>query len=371
MIRLGWLSQVLSRERTPILALLTAKLLTLLYGIAAASLISGIRIGSPYDALAVWRQWDVRNYLEIAEHGYGSGAGDRTLAFFPFFPFLSAAAAFVVRDYLVAGFLVATLASIAVVIALHRLARRDETARVAAAAVLFLLVFPTSFVLHIPYTEGLCLAFALVAFLAARDARWLLASTLAALAAFTRVNGALLIFPLAVEAYVGFRVDRRVRVAWAWLALAPLGSVGYLAVNQLVAGDAFRFVALDRIYWEKSLDWPWVGLTRLWFGAIEPSSAQLIWVGELLFAAICVATSLAAARLLRPSYATWSTANTLLFLSTGTPLSVPRYSLLIFPLFILLGRLTGRGRWPLVVLVPSIALLCFLVGRFVVGQWAF
>jgi hypothetical protein len=58
-------------------------------------------------------------------------------------------------------------------------------------------------------------------------------------------------------------------------------------------------------------------------------------------------------------------------MSTGTPLSVPRYALLLFPLFILLGRLAGRGRWPVLVVVPSIGLLCFLVGRFVLGQWAF
>ena len=370
-IRPGTWRQVLAMERTPIIALATAKLLILAYGIAAALLIGGIRIESPYDALEIWRQWDVQNYLAIAERGYASGTGERALAFFPFFPLSIAAAAFVVRDYLVGGFLVATLASIAAVVALHRLVRRDETAEVSVAAVLFLLVFPTSFVLHIPYSEGLCLSLALIAFLAARDGRWLPASAFAALAAFTRVNGALLLIALAVEAYAGFRVDRKVRAAWAWLGLVPLGTVGYLAVNQLVAGDPFRFVALHRIYWEKTLDWPWAGVIRLWIGAAEPSSAQLIWVGELLFIALCVATSAAAAVMLRPSYATWSAANTLLFMSTGTPLSVPRYALLLFPLFILLGRLAGRGRWPVLVVVPSIGLLCFLVGRFVLGQWAF
>ena len=185
------------------------------------------------------------------------------------------------------------------------------------------------------------------------------------------MNGALLILALAAEAYSAFRVDRTVRASWAWLGLVPLGTLGYLAINQLVAGDPFRFVTVLRVFWEKSLDWPWAGVMRLWVGATEPSSAQLIFIGELVFIGVCVATSVAAALLLRPSYATWTVANTLLFMSTSTPLSVPRYTLLLFPLFLMLGRLAGRRPWPLFVLVPSIGLLCFLVGRFVLGQWAF
>lgn len=362
--------QVLALERTPIIALATAKVLIFAYGVAAAVLIGGVRIGSPDDALEIWRQWDVSNYLAIAERGY-AGTDPRILAFYPLFPVAIAAATFIVRDYLVGGFVVATLASIAAVVALHRLARRDETAEASVAAVLFLLVFPTSFVLHIPYSEGLFLTLSLLAFLAARDGRWLPASAFAALAAFTRVNGALLLLALAAEAYSAFRVDRKVRESWAWLGLVPLGSLGYLAINQLVAGDPFRFVTVLRVFWEKSLDWPWAGVMRLWVGATEQSSAQLIWIGELMFIGVCVATSIAAALLLRPSYATWTVANTLLVMSTTTPLSVPRYTLLLFPLFIMLGRLAGRGPWPLLVLVPSIGLLCFLVGRFVLGQWAF
>jgi hypothetical protein len=65
-----------------------------------------------------------------------------------------------------------------------------------------------------------------------------------------------------------------------------------------------------------------------------------------------------------------ATANVLIF-AYGVAAAVPRYTLLLFPLFLIPGRLARRGRWPLVVLVPSIGLLCFLVGRLVLGQWAF
>lgn len=363
--------QVLSLERRPLIALGVAKLLIFSYALAATFFIGGTAVGSPRDALEIWRHWDVNYYLAIAERGYVGGTDERILSFFPLFPVAIAAAAFVVRDYLIGGFVTATLASITAVVALHRLARRDETTEVSVAAVVFLLVFPTSFVLHIPYSEGTFLSLTIFAFLLARAGRWLPASAFAALAAFTRVNGALLLLALAVEAYAVFRVDHKMRAAWAWLGLVPVGTLGYFAVNQLVSGDPFRFVTLLRVYWERSLDWPWTGVIRAWAGASEPSPAQLIWLGELLFIGVCIAASIGAALLLRPSYAAWTAANTLLFMSTGTPLSVPRYALLLFPMFILLGRLARSGPLALAVFVPSIALLCFLVGRFTVGQWAY
>lgn len=47
----------------------------------------------------------------------------------------------------------------------------------------------------------------------------------------------------------------------------------------------------------------------------------------------------------------------------------PRYALALFPLFFLLGR--AGAWWRLAIGATSIALLCALTARFVLGQWAF
>lgn len=355
----------------PIAAVFAAKLSVLVYAVAVAFIVIGKPLTSPYDVLALWRHWDAAEYLRIAQQGYSGSPADHGLAFYPLFPALVSVLARVIGDVLVSGFVLVTAASVVATLALHRLARLDEDEASARAAVVVLLLFPTSFVLHIPYSESVFLALVLVSFLLARRERWLGASVLAAAAALTRVNGLLMLPALAAEAYAEYRRTGHFRRAWASIVLVPLGTLAYLATNFLVAGDAFRFAELLRRDWEKAPEWPWVGFARLASWSAQPSSAQPIWMVELLFVLIALAASVAVARALRPSYAVWTGLNAALFISTTTPLSVPRYSLVLFPLFILLGRIVAADRRWLALGIPSIALSCFLIGRFVMEQWAF
>ena len=63
--------------------------------------------------------------------------------------------------------------------------------------------------------------------------------------------------------------------------------------------------------------------------------------------------------------------NWLLITSTSFVLSVPRYTLVLFPLFAWLALLT-RSRWVAVALgVASVLALGYFAGRFAAGQWAF
>ena len=75
---------------------------------------------------------------------------------------------------------------------------------------------------------------------------------------------------------------------------------------------------------------------------------------------------------LRASYAVWMTLNWLLWTSTSFILSVPRYTLVMFPLYILLAR--AAARWPVaggLVVVWSLLFMGLFIGRFVTGNWAF
>lgn len=60
------------------------------------------------------------------------------------------------REVLVRGYIVAGIASVFAGLALYRLVLLDDDPGTAWRAVWFLLIFPTSYVLLIPYTESLC-----------------------------------------------------------------------------------------------------------------------------------------------------------------------------------------------------------------------
>ena len=355
---------------------LVVKALLLLYGAQSFAVWKNERLGSFYDWLAIWNRWDAPHYLDIARMGYVSqGVEARWIVFYPLYPWLVRAASFVLRDGLLGAFFVSGVASVAAGVLLYRLARVDESEEVARASVFYMLVFPTAYFLHIGYTESLFLALALGALLAARARCWWAAGLLGGFAAMSRVNGLLLLPALAVEVWEEYRGGgRRGRAEWLW-TLGPLAGFGvYLFINWWVLGDPRAFLNTQGEFWYKSLTWPWVGITETWraVSGRSPSDAQMVGWQEFFFVLLGLGLTAWAWLRLRASYAVWMTCNWLLWTSTKFVLSVPRYTLVLFPAFILLGRLrAARPAWGAAVAVWSLLMLALFAARFSQGYWAF
>ena len=98
----------------------------------------------------------------------------------------------------------------------------------------------------------------------------------------------------------------------------------------------------------------------------------MMGIQESLFVLIGIAALLVGWRKLRPSYRVWMGLNWLLFVSTSFVLSVPRYTLTLFPIFILMG-LAARRFWTFNVLfiVWSLLFMAAFISQFVRGMWAF
>lgn len=369
----GWLKRL---DWRLVALMLGIKALVLLVGAQTFTAYQNRRLASLSGWLEIWNRWDAPHYLDIARDGYVSeGVQSRWIVFYPLYPWLVRLCAFVLSDELVAAFFVSTVASVVAGLLLWRLAGRDETDETARASVFFLFVFPTSYFLHIGYTESLFLALALGSFLAARGRRWWLAGSLGALASLSRVNGLMLVPALAVEAFLQYREEgRRWRWEWLWVLLAGAGFGVYLLLNASVFGDPFAFLKTQDAYWYKSLTWPWVGLVGAWKAIWEraPSEAQMVGWQELFFVLLGLACTVWCWFRLRASYAVWMTANWLLWTSTKFVLSVPRYTLIMFPIYILFARKAAeRPEWGGVIAVWSLLLLALFAGRFAQGMWAF
>jgi Gpi18-like mannosyltransferase len=366
----------LSDTRT-VAVVLAVKALVLLFGAQAFTVSQNQRLGSFYEWLSVWNRWDAPHYLDLARAGYVSeGVEARWIVFYPLYPWLVRAASFVLRDELLSAFFVSALASVAAGLLLYRLARLDEQEGVAHAAVFFLFIFPTSYFLHIGYTESLFLALALGAFLAARARCWWAAGLLGGLAALTRVNGLLLLPALLFEARDEYAESGRKRLppGLSWLALICVGFGVYLFINWHVLGDPRAFLNAQSEFWYKQLTWPWVGVAEAWksIWSREPSEAQMVGWQEFFFVLLGLALTVWAWLRLRTSYAVWMTCNWLLWTSTKFILSVPRYTLVLFPTYILLARAAvSRPVLNACLTVWSLLFLALFAARFVQGYWAF
>jgi Mannosyltransferase (PIG-V) len=268
----------------------------------------------------------------------------------------------------------ASVASLFVAPMLYRLVSADLGPRIGLWAAVLLLVFPTAYFLHLGYTESLFLALAFGSMWLARTERWWLAGLLAALAALTRINGLVLAPALAVEAWLEWRGDRRLRIEWLAIAGVGIGFGIYLAVNQIVYGDPLAFSEIQRTHWFKDPSPPWEGIVGMvrWLGHPNPNTALMYGGMELLFTAIGLAATVATAIWLRPAWAVWMAGNWLLIVSTGFVLSVPRYSLVLFGIVVWAAIIAQRWRvagW--VLAAVSVTAMAYFTWRFGAGQWAF
>lgn len=370
-MRALWARLRASRDAPVLAGLLGVKALVLLQGALAYMTPWNERFEGVAGYLAIWNRWDVLNYLAVAEHGYhATGEQAPLLTFYPLFPALVRLAEPLCGSFLAAGFWVANLASIAVALLFLRLAALDGDA-LAERAVFFLFVFPTSYLLHVPYTESLFLAAAVGSFLAARQDRWALAGLLGACASLTRINGIALGAALAVEVLLRWRAERRFRAAWLFVLLVPAAAGGYLLLNLAVTGDAFAFLRIQREHFHRLPAWPWLGYVQMWFDAFAIGSPEqvVLRAQELLFATIMAAATVASCFLLRPSYAVFMAANAALALGFRHPWAVPRYTLVMFPLFLLMAR-ASRRPWVFALFCTwSLLNLALSIGLFVRGFW--
>jgi hypothetical protein len=346
------------------------------------------------EVVGVWSQWDAKNLLSIAHGGYGS---PYLSAWYPLYPGGARLVAWVfVGHYALAGVVVALGAAIAAFVLLFMLAEQRLGPDGARRAVLYLALFPTSLYLQAAYAESIYLVLALAVFLLAERGSFTLAGVAAGAALLTRPTGVALLPALAVMAW---RSPRRPRALGA-LAIAPALFLVYPLVLWLQLGDPWLFVHAETHsagHRYVSSAGPFGGLwdgTRAGWAAVEqlasgshthrywadvhledvdPIPVAIEHLHEFLACLLFLGLAVVVWRRLPLQYGLFTLVSLALPLATPTSssplLSLPRFGMVVFPLFLGLADL-GRHRWVhlAVLAVFSLGLLWAVVywGR---GSW--
>lgn len=329
-------------------------------------------------AVDVWARWDSGWFLRIAESGYAALPEDAA-AFFPLYPALVGLAGRVLAGhYVVGGILVSLAATLASFVLLYRLAEPRIGADGARRAVLYLAVFPTALFLQAVYSESLFLALALGAFLAAERSRWPLAGAAAGLVLLTRPAGLALVPALALLAW---RSPTRGR-AFAGLALAPALFAVYPLMLWNALGDPFAFLRAQGT-WSRDLS-PlgplggiWAGLRDAATGNVPAGAGSLhavaVNVQGLLFLALFLVLMVVAWRRFGAPYGLFAAGGLALPLSVPSDrwplLSLPRFGLVLFPLFLALAVAGREPRVHTAIVVVSSMLLGVAVVQWALWQW--
>ena len=364
--------------------------------------------------LGVWQRFDSIWYTKIAMQGYGQGDG--TTVFFPLYPILTRLVGKVLLgNYLLGGIIISNVAYFLALIALYKLTKLEFDSQAAARTVVYLSVFPTAFFLLGVYTEAPFLLFAIAAFYYARKGHWLAASIMGLLAALTKQLGLLLLFPLLYEYLDNARFQakchceersdeaissprrrgllrslrslamtnatfRSIRRDVLLLCLIPVGTLAFLLFRHIFIGDAF-LTETYRLRWAVNASWPWSNVVDSLmaifnssrFPALNPEDTRLRRIFynsvDLACVGLFLSLTIVSLRRLRLSYGLYMTS--VLFVSLMQnfrppyPIAaLPRYVLVLFPGFMVLGAMVKNKALHWAVVAGSTMLLAIFTAMF-------
>ena len=330
----------------------------------------------PFGTMNVWSHWDGGHYVALAAGGYLQPPDNVSPAFFPLYPLLMRSFAELFGGPLsvgalsVWGVLISLAALPLALYFIYHIAHQLRGERTARASTLALCFFPTTFFFNAVYTESLFLALSAGSLWAVRVRRdLLLGCALAAFATATRNVGVFLVVPLAYEWLRG-GVGRE-EYGWArglgCLALAPTGLAAYAAYLWLRFGNPTLFYTEQRRWGREATD-PLSTLhnallqggaslrrllePRLWsdpsLGRIADRLGAASDAYNLVLLGLALALLLAGLRVLPFSLSAYAFLLILPPTFFGSPqaplMGLPRYLLVAFPIFIVLGALLENRR---------------------------
>jgi hypothetical protein len=329
--------------------------------------------------LAVWGRWDAVHYLDIARRGYIG----TDVAFFPLYPGLIRILGRVIGNDLVAGLLISNLSLFFGLLFFYKLVEHQYTRAVAHRAIFYVSIFPTAIFFSAVYTESIFFALTVASFYYIREHRWLTAGIIGAFAAATRSEGVLLVVPYAIEVFSAIRANATPGHPWHFFAgptrvwrvvggalAIPLGLGCFMAWLWVLRGDPMAFSHVQA-HWNRHFAPPWVSIVHA-YKIITTATSGATIANELLevaFTALMIAVLAAGAARLRPSYAAYMALSILVPLSTSSLMSMPRFALVLFPMFVMFAIWGGRSWVNSAIVAFSLPLLGLFTVLFANWYW--
>ena len=304
--------------------------------------------------MSPWYRWDTIHYLEIAENGYRSDALDT--AWPPVYPLLIKLFSLGFLPTLIAGLMVSNIAAIAALILLYLLVTDIWDESIARDTLFWLSIFPTAFYLVAAYSESLFLVFSLGCLFAFRKNKYLLAACLGSLTVLTRLQGILLILPMAWEIVDAFfkRKERHFSkylhyaIPILFILVSFIGFSLYVHFGLHAEWPWLKF----KTDWKQSLGWPWEGIignfTSLTFRHITTEFSPVSRFYNLILVLIAIMVLILARKKIPVFFLIYSAGMMLSVLTTVDELKLlvgsSRYLLVIFPIMIAYAIIIKK-RW--------------------------
>ncbi len=332
------------------------------------------------EELSVWSNWDGNNYVMIARDGYDADTPLPLHAFFPLLPVLMNGLHQITGiSHQFAGVVISRLATLGAIIYLINLLKLDFSRKIAFRAAWFMLLFPTSFFFFSIFTESLFLFVTLASWYYARVGKWWASGIFAFFAPLTRLLG---VFILPVQAWYFYQRNRK-NISYKTfinalpLALGVLGFGTWIVFNWIDTGNPLHFIQVQE-YWSAhgrgGYHNPlWILGTNLWRTLRDIPTRSIFVLGyfDVWFSLATAGTLTWAAmrRLIPWEYILWGFTMITIPIISGSLVSMPRYVLTVFPIYLVLSQLASKDWFEKVYTLGSTLLLANLLVMWLFAHW--
>lgn len=330
--------------------------------------------------------FDGVHYLTIAKSGYWA---QYTQVFFPLYPLMIKlfSTVFPFVNLILSGLLIANFSYIIALIYFTKLLNMDYTEKTVNWVILFLIFFPVSFFFGSLYTESFFLLLLIGSFYAARTKKWWLAGILGSMAGATRLVGIFLLPALIWEWQEQHKLkisNKNSKLAGFFysishspaLYLVPTGLLTYMLYLGLAFHDPLYFWHAQPVFGAQRSGTGIILLPQVIFRYLKilltVSMKQYdFWtaLSELSFTLSAIILMITAhIKKIRMSYLIFSWLTILVPTLSGTLSSMPRYILVAFPIFMVLGMINSKPM-KIALLASSLLLLVTFTLIFTRGIW--
>lgn len=329
-----------------------------------------------------WANFDGVHFLSIAVNGYITEG--RFLPLFPltikFLGFILGLGQLSYEGTYIAGFLISNLSLLLSLNLLYKIIKSEYSEEVARRALLFLLTFPTAFFLGSIYSESLFLLLSLLSFYFASKSKWFISSLSGMLLSSTRFLG-IFILPALIYEFIqrnkknSFTSGKNLFSLASFLIIPGL-LVGFSMYCFYKWGDALYFLnahgSLGNNRETSAIIIPLQTIYRYLKIFFQISLYQLEWWVALLefcfFMLISILLFFAWKKGIKKSFLIFSIFAFLTPALSGNFTGLPRYSLVLFPIYIALALIHSKALQK-IILVSFIFLQIILLMLFSRGYY--
>lgn len=298
-----------------------------------------------------WANFDGVHYLRLIRFGYH---GDLYIqAFFPVYPLIFKFINYVINNLLISSLIVSNISFLLFLYFWYDLIKDEISKAVAFWSTATILLFPTSFYLVSSYTESTFLLFIILSFWFARKKNYLATALFIALASATRVTG-ILVLPAIIIGIIfkNFKFGDSIKIINIKKHLKPilitcLGSLGlfsYMYYLYKEFGDPLYFFHVqaefgDGVRQESLVSYPRViwRYIKILLTARPFDWKYFSYVQDLIAGTVGLAIIVYSATKTKISYVVFALLAFFLPTLTGTFSAMPRFILVAFPIYIVLG----------------------------------